>query len=122
MSCLGSAPADDLIVDVELDLRSKYGLSSIKLFPLPAKLPYKLEPGATDNGDLPQLLSCSRALLHCHARSGSPLPSLLSKPSVFGGGSGGGGEGFLALGMDMAKDARDGEGPEAYELDLLELR
>jgi hypothetical protein len=53
---LPSPPDRDFIVEVELVRRSKSGRSSIMLFLL-AKLPYRLEPGATDGTCLPQSLS-----------------------------------------------------------------
>lgn len=91
--CLCAEVGDGLTVDVELDRRSKSGLSTSAVFPMAANVPFRLEPGATDTDDcLLQLLPYSRALLHCQPRSGS-LPSLVSSRSkCFGGGSGGGGD------------------------------
>lgn len=111
-----STPEIDLIVEVELDRLSISGRSSVILLPRLAKLPYKLEPGLTDDG-LPQLLS-SLELLHCQAMSGAPLSPEVSSAGYFGGGRGGGGPGSRALGIDIGLEGVPGENLEVKLPDL----
>lgn len=97
-------PDNDLIVDAELARRSIPGRSSIMLFPL-VKLPYKLDPEATDRTEFPQSRpSCT--LPHCEARSCPFLPASATSTRCRGGGSGGGG-GSLAFGIGIAIDDVD---------------
>jgi hypothetical protein len=98
----------DLIVEVELARRAASGRSHTPLFLL-AKLPYKLEPGVTE--DVPHSVSM-RELPHCHAISGPLFPPSAMSARYFGGGSGGG-TGSLAFGIDI--------GPEEVEGDEIEV-
>lgn len=96
----------DLMVDAELPRRSKSGRPSAMLPRwLCEELPYKLDPGATDAIDDLLHAFSSRALLNRQATS-------LSKSTYLGGGSGGGGDGPRALGIDIGLDDREGENPE----------
>jgi hypothetical protein len=107
-----------LSVEVEL-VRRESGRSSTML-PLLIKLPYKLEPVATDRMDVPQsLLPCELLLPHCHAISGAPRPSSVRSARCRGGGSGGG-MGSRAFGIDIGIEV--GEDAELKELDLLDIR
>ena len=104
-------------MDVELVRWVNSGRSSM-VFLLLAKLPpCRLDPGATDDIDPPQLFP-SWKLPHCHAISGPLFPP---SPTCRGGGRGGG-TGSLAFGIDIGLGAVDGEDAELNELDLLEFR
>lgn len=111
-----STPDIDLIVEAELDLLSISGLSSVRLLPPLAKLPYRLEPGLTDD-ILPQLLS-SFGLPHCHGRSGFPPSPEMPNSGYFGGGRGGGGDDARAFGMGIALEDMVGENRELKLPDL----
>ena len=90
------------MVEEELLRRSNSGRSSRMLLPLlVSKLLYKLDPGGTETGDLPQLLPSRRDSSHIHPGSDVPLPTSISESKNRGGGSAGGTMGGPELGIDI---------------------
>ena len=108
-----------MIVEAELPRRYS-GRSSVTLFLLLEKLPYRLDSTGMDGTDLAQSPS-SCAFPHSQATSRPPFALSENSAICFGGGSGGG-TGSLEFGIDIGMADVAGEEVDLYELDLLDIR
>ena len=101
---LESAPEMDFMVEVELVRRASCGRSP-DILALLAKLPCKLEPGATEEPPH-SVFMCE--FPHCQAISGPLLPPASMSARCRGGGSGGGTR-SLVFGIAIGTEGEEGE-------------
>lgn len=117
---LDSAPEMDFMVEVEVELvRRAVSGCSPGMLALLAKLPYKLEPGATEE-EPPHSVSM-REFPHCQAISGPLLPPASMSARCRGGGSGGGTGSFM-FGIGTGTEGEEGEASVLFSVDRLEDR
>jgi hypothetical protein len=114
---LDSTPCRDLMVEVEL-VRRAGSEGSLAMLVLLAILPYKLEPGVTDE---PSHSASLREFPQRHAISGPLLPPASMSARCLGGGSGGG-TGSLIFGMGTGTEGEDGDEKVQFSVDRLENR